>query len=166
VAFADGDAKAQWADKVKSALRLLADSGFGGERSRGWGRSQMPQFHDGSLPDLLVKAPEPSGMAEGEPAPPSETAYWLLSLFNPGAEDVVDWQRGNYAVLTRGGRIESAAGWGGLKLGLRMISEGSVLLASSAPKGGAPNVAPEGFPHPVYRAGFALTIPIPWRVVA
>jgi hypothetical protein len=28
------------------------------------------------------------------------------------------------------------------------------------PRGAAVNVAPEGFPHPVYRYGFGLSIPI------
>jgi hypothetical protein len=42
-----------------------------------------------------------------------------------------------------------------------MVSEGSVLVASAEPRGAATDVAPEGFPHPVYRAGFALAVPIP-----
>jgi len=46
---------------------------------------------------------------------------------------------------------------------VRMVEEGSVLVAASAPRGAAPDVAPEGFPHPVYRAGFAVAIPIPLR---
>ena len=29
---------------------------------------------------------------------------------------------------------------------------------------GATNVAPEGFPHPVFRSGFALSIPLPGEV--
>ena len=32
----------RWTQRVKAAIRLLADSGFGGERSRGWGRSRRP----------------------------------------------------------------------------------------------------------------------------
>jgi hypothetical protein len=36
-----------------------------------------------------------------------------------------------------------------------------VLFAESAPRGSAADVAPEGFAHPVYRAGFALSIPLP-----
>jgi hypothetical protein len=39
-----------------------------------------------------------------------------------------------------------------------------VLVASAVPRGSAADVAPEGFPHPVYRAGFALAIPIPLLV--
>jgi len=41
-----------------------------------------------------------------------------------------------------------------------MIEEGSVLAASSL-RGRAVDVAPEGFAHPVYRAGFALAVAVP-----
>jgi hypothetical protein len=47
-----------------------------------------------------------------------------------------------------------------------MVGEGSVILAGSPVDGGAPDVAPDGFAHPVYRAGFALAIPIPWQVAS
>ena len=35
----------EWEPRVKSALRLLADSGFGGERSLGWGRAAASGTH-------------------------------------------------------------------------------------------------------------------------
>ena len=41
-----------------------------------------------------------------------------------------------------------------------MIEEGSVLFAASL-RGRAVDVAPDGFSHPVYRAGFALAIRVP-----
>ena len=44
-----------------------------------------------------------------------------------------------------------------------MIAEGSVLISGNTPRGAVRDVAPEGFPHPVFRAGFAVTVPIPWR---
>jgi CRISPR/Cas system CSM-associated protein Csm4 (group 5 of RAMP superfamily) len=177
---------------VKGALRLLADSGFGGERSRGWGRSEQPEFVEGTLPDLVLPRTVTAGaapdLAPGEAAPeaatpeaeaPAETPapgtrasapdpgtrHWLLSLFSPAAEDTVEWDKGNYAVVSRGGRIESAAGYGELKKQLNMICEGSVLVAGEALRGAAPDVAPNGFPHPVYRAGFAVSIPIPRLVL-
>ncbi len=93
-------------------------------------------------------------------------AFWMLSLYHPAADDAVDWSRGNYAVLTRTGRVESDARWGETKRPTRMIAEGSVVMASAEPRGSITDVAPEGFPHPVYRAGFALAIPIPLRPVA
>ena len=75
--------------------------------------------------------------------------------------DSIDWTRGNYTVVIRGGRVEAPTRSGDLKRHLQMVSEGSVLYAASAPRGSAPDVAPEGFAHPVFRAGFAVSIPLP-----
>lgn len=149
VVFADEEARAVWADRVKGAVKLLADSGIGGERSRGWGRSAEPEWHD----DDVI----PHKQSEGH-----ETAYWLLSLYAPAAEDSIDWNGGNYSTLSRSGRIESAERFGEMKSATQMVEEGSVLLSPSAPRGALHNVAPEGFPHPVFRAGFAVSVEIPW----
>jgi CRISPR type III-A-associated RAMP protein Csm4 len=290
VSFEDQAAQERWSGKVKAAFRLLADTGFGGERSRGWGRSEAPEFTDGMLPDLILPLPTESAAAMVEPeiaeaaviappavaplvaepepevpaaepdailqsrdrqeavepdapaaertdpepekpvvaetasepegaviavaagaavGPPAETApapdtpavettatpesvapvaepaseaepqaraaevplpvhagapahaHWLLSLFTPAAADSVDWRRGNYTVLARGGRVDSPAGSGELKKQIQMVAEGSVLYAETAPRGSAADVAPDGFAHPVFRAGFAVAIPLP-----
>jgi CRISPR/Cas system CSM-associated protein Csm4 (group 5 of RAMP superfamily) len=291
VGFRDDAARDQWQEPVKAAFRWLADSGFGGERSRGWGRSETPEFVEGTLPGLIIeyKRREPSSpveeppneelsisalrpteepeltleapigaatvrersdapetdapkqdaenaapevvvaaevaetaaevqsASEVEPAPeaapesepisdtpataevrgpdltepmrltvesetvpaapvavalpeaaptvPASTvplqAHWLLSLFTPAADDTVDWGRGSYTVLARGGRIESPSGSGELKKQIQMVAEGSVLYADGVPLGAAADVAPDGFAHPVFRAGFALAIPLP-----
>lgn len=172
VEFADGEAAARWNEPVRAALRLLADSGLGGERSMGWGRSEAPEFIDGTLPDMILPpvapAPPPEPSAEGaEPAPkpPLETGYWLLSMYSPAGGDLVDWQRGSYSIVTRGGRVDSPVRSGDPKKLLRMVEEGSVLVAEAPPRGAAADVAPDGFPHPVFRAGFAVAIPVPLRPV-
>lgn len=153
IAAFDSDAAFdEWNPRVQAALRWLADSGFGGGRSRGWGRSEMPECSDN--PELLSA---PAGN-------PSETGYWLLSLFHPSETDTVDWQRGDYSLTTRGGRIESDASWGEPKNSTRMVAEGSVLVAATEPRGAAADVAPDGFAHPVYRSGFALSLPVPLSV--
>jgi CRISPR type III-A-associated RAMP protein Csm4 len=157
-AFADQEAREKWRGNVTAALRLLADSGFGGERSRGWGRADI-EFSD---QEALTAIDTGAG---------GEIAWWLLSLYHPAADDPIDWKRGNYAVTTRSGRAESAAEWGeglgtgqsNVKRATRMITEGSVLVAPAEPRGSVTDVAPEGFPHPVYRAGYALAVPIPLR---
>ncbi len=277
VSFRDDAARDRWSDPVKAAFRWLADTGFGGERSRGWGRSGPPEFIEGTLPEMIlppvvpvakasveaiqetaplvvepvavepeVEPPPPDAEleavepvvepqpveAESEPVEPavepqpveseSEAAplaadsdaavenaaggentsatvepeaeaqaptaesdpepepvqateapepqaepqapgssHWLLSLFSPAASDAVDWRRGNYTMLARGGRIDSPVASGDLKKQLNMVAEGSVLSSASAPCGAAPNVAPDGFAHPVFRAGFAVAIPLP-----
>ena len=63
--------------------------------------------------------------------------------------------------MERGGRIESPARSGELKKQVNMVTEGSVLYAPEALRGSAPDVAPDGFTHPVFRAGFAVSIPLP-----
>ncbi len=131
-----------WEYRVKSAFRLLADSGFGAGRSKGWGRAAEPEFR----PADDMAAPQNSG------------AWWLLSLFSPHETDAVDWSRGDYAAETRGGWVESVAG-SARKKQARFLTEGSVLAAPSL-RGRAVDVAPEGFPHPVYRSGFALALPV------
>ena len=111
-----------------------------------------------TAPDRTVPLRLPS-----EPAAPSPAlqAHWMLSLFTPAAADAVDWARGNYTVLARGGRVDSPSGSGELKKQIQMVAEGSVIYADGVPLGAAPDVAPDGFAHPVFRAGFALTIPLP-----
>jgi len=154
VQFRDEDALARWEQPVRGALLLLSDSGFGGERSRGWGRSEAPTWEPWMAPQTALAAEPP------------ESAYWLLSLYTPAANDAVDWKRGNYATVSRHGRVESLARWGETKKPALMIAEGSVLLAASELRGAASDVAPDGFPHPVYRSGFAVAVPIPWRAAA
>lgn len=285
--FSGEAARDAWQDAVKAAFRLLADTGFGGERSRGWGRSEAPEFIEGELPGMIlgetrpqsgaglpagqltVESPEPERPAEvaveappdviletpaaessavaevaappaieplnqdradgdvpadssepaqpadetaapgdeaaeaapaiaeaeaaleaasghasadpeaaqpvapepvipevapaspASPAPAAGNAHWLLSLFVPAEADAVDWTRGSYTVMARGGRVESPSGSGGLKKQIQMIAEGSVVVAGNSLRGAAPDVAPDGFAHPVFRAGFALSIPLP-----
>ena len=187
--FRDETARALWKNSIQAAFRLLADSGFGGERSLGFGHSQTPLFQDCRLPDLILRqsnapkreiedavpdsgieceTPDTDSPAEAlkaaQPVPAAQSAWWLLSLFSPGASDAIDWNGGSYSVVTRGGRIESSVSWGTQKRLVRMIAEGSVLRAPIAPSGAAPNVAPDNFPHPVFRSGHAVSIAIPWRV--
>jgi len=157
--FTDDAAREQWGERVKAAIRLLADSGLGGERSRGWGRSETPDFRDNPA---LLAAPDQTNPAPAD----GEKGHWMLSLFHPAASDAVDWQRGNYSLTTRSGRVESESGWGQMKKNTRMVAEGSVLVSPAEPKGAAADVAPEGFAHPVYRAGFALSLPVPLKVPA
>lgn len=148
----------EWRAAVEGAVRLLADSGIGGERSRGWGHFSQVDVREGDFGPLVF--------GTGWSAPAEANGQWLLSVFSPAAGDTVDWTKGAYSTVERGGRVESSAGWGAVKKLARMVSEGSVLVAGSKLAGSARDVSPEGFAHPVYRAGFALTIPIAWKGAA
>jgi len=138
------EADPDWEPRVKSAFRLLADSGFGGEKSRGWGRSSEPIF---STATALFPDQTPNG------------TWWLLGLFSPAAEDQIDWTKSEHSITIRGGWTDSPQA-SGPKKQLRMIEEGAVLTAFSL-TGRAVDVAPDGFPHPVYRNGQPIAVPVP-----
>ena len=71
VSFADDEQQERWNGPVRAAFRLLADSGFGGERGRGWGRSEAPEFIEGS-----AAGHDPTAARERsrEPEPAAEAA--------------------------------------------------------------------------------------------
>ena len=152
VAFFDDAAAGKWTAPLKAAFRLLADSGFGGERSNGWGRAAAPEFSEPEA--LLASFDGPSNQ------------HWLLGVYIPSSRDAVDWARGSYSAIMRGGRVESPVRPGEAKKLVRMIEEGSVLVAPAPLEGSAADVAPENFPHPVHRAGFAFAIPLVQQVNA
>lgn len=151
--FATQTAYAVWGPKIEAAFRLLGDSGIGGLRSRGFGRARYVDFQAAPLGELLFG---PKG------APPAGNGWWLLSLMTPAPADTIRWEEGNYELVKRSGRVGSLAGGGLRKLGSRMVAEGSVLVSRQPPRGTVLNVAPEGCPHPVFRAGYAVAVPIPW----
>ncbi len=163
--FADDAAKERWGGRLRAAFRLLAETGLGGERSIGWGHSGEPEFDDAALPDFILPAPEPAATVEegAEQSAEAPVGQWLLSMFTPAADDAIDWERGDYRVVVRGGRVESDSVSGEPKRAVRMVEEGSVLVASAPMKGAAPDVAPQGFGHPVFRSGIALAVPVPLR---
>lgn len=150
IEFASPAAYAVWAPKIQVALRWLADSGIGGLRSRGFGRARQPEVQAGTLDQLLEPLPAPRSQ---------QPAWWLLSLFSPGEEDQVDWSGGSYTLVTRTGRAVTGA----IKPGARLVEEGSVVLAGSAPRGSIRDARPDGATHPVYRSGYAVALPIDWR---
>src|ERR1700760_1581562 len=74
--FRDNEAENTWGGRMEGAFRLLADSGFGGRRSSGWGQSHEPEFTRGDWPGFLL--PKLARAAkDGSPS----SRYWLLSLF-------------------------------------------------------------------------------------
>jgi len=149
--FSSHTAYAVWAPKLQAAFRLLADAGLGGLRSRGFGRSRTPLFQAGTLAELLFGAG--SQVTADNP-----DAWWLLSLFSPAGDDAVHWERGSYDLVTRTGRASD----GRLKRSTRMVREGGVLIADRRLRGAALDAAPPNSPHPLWRAGFAVALPISW----
>jgi CRISPR/Cas system CSM-associated protein Csm4 (group 5 of RAMP superfamily) len=159
--FDDATSGAEWKERVKAAFRLLADSGFGGRRSSGWGQSAAPEFQDGRWPGLLMPKLASRNAGSSTNGNGHAALYWMLSIYSPSDRDAVDWTSGEYRLASREGRIQSSAGAGTPKKLVRMIVEGSVLAAQSEPVGAAVDVAPDGFAHAVYRSGIALALKLP-----
>jgi hypothetical protein len=161
--FADEAAETAWGERIRGAFRLLADTGFGGRRSSGWGQTSAPEFESGRWPNLLL--PKLAGASVAAPDAGTDTgqasSFWLLSLYSPAPSDSVDWSSGDYRLTSRTGKVDSREGNGAAKKAVQMISEGSVLSVREEPVGAAVDVAPENFAHPVYRAGFALACKLP-----
>ncbi len=160
VRFADGAVESVWKDRLKGALRLLADSGFGGRRTSGWGQAEAPDFEEGPWPAVVSKKLG-RGSRNGSGSPDADdepSLYWLLSLYSPASGDRIDWAGGAYEASVRGGFIENGRGPATEKKSVQMIVEGSVLVARTEPIGAAVDVAPDGFAHPVYRSGLALAL--------
>ncbi len=158
--YRDSAAQTSWNERIESAFRLLGDTGFGGRRSSGWGQTHAPEFQRGSWPGLLL--PKLGRLNNGAPAESAESSrYWLLSLFSPAPEDKIDWRSGEYAIAVRAGHVETGKKNGAQRKAVRMVAEGSVLVASAEPVGAAVNVAPENFEHPIFRSGLALALELP-----
>ncbi len=157
VRFESTEFASLWGDRIRAAFRLLADTGFGGRRAAGWGQTAEPEWQTGTWPTLLMpKLGRKTADEEGQ-----SSLYWLLSLYAPANSDQVNWKAGDYRLIVRGGRVQSRAGSGAVKKVVRMVTEGSVVSLSHAPVGAAVDVAPDGFPHPVYRSGLALALRLP-----
>jgi len=154
VRFSDESAASDWSGRIQAAFRLLADTGFGGRRTSGWGQSQAPEFRSGHWPGILLPRlaralNQRNGNAEGNHA---HSQFWLLSLYSPAETDQVDWTAGDYKLAVRAGSDHKA---------LRMVAEGSVILAPSEPVGAAVDIAAQAVPQPVYRSGLALALKLP-----
>lgn len=157
VLFASAEAAAVWKERLAAAFRFLCDTGLGGSRSSGWGQAGAPEITEGNWPGILL----PKFARAKQSTEPLSSLHWLLSLYSPADSDAVEWGEGRYGVVLRGGRVESKLGWGAEKKTVRMVTEGSVVSAAASIHGRAVDVAPEGFAHPVYRAGFALALQLP-----
>src|SRR5271170_3445804 len=95
-AFADDAAREKWSAPVQGALKLLADSGFGGERSRGWGRAEVSFSHKSEWGSAMRCLDVAAGLTPS-PDPAADSAWWMLSLFHPSSGDAIDWRRGSYS---------------------------------------------------------------------
>ena len=138
---------------LHAALLFLGEEGMGGERSTGAGRFQV-QWQP--LPEVWQSLVAFDGGSH----------HSLISLFWEQPLDVRLLNGASYDVQERGGWVTSPFSGRQLRRqSVRMFTEGSVF--AMPPKGQLADVTPQEFiqkgeyrPHPIYRSGFALSLPI------
>ena len=131
--------------KIETLLRVLGDSGIGGERNAGYGQFsiepdtnfQLPTTEDSDRFVTLSPICPKSDVQLGELLE-GDTAYTLKSIT---------------------GRV-SASGSGALRKQINMFTEGSVFNSTKDPIGGLVNLKPDDVAHPVYRYGYAWQVGI------
>lgn len=132
--------------QIETILRVLGDTGIGGERSAGYGafdlRSEPAEFQPESESDRFVTL---------SPICPRD-ANELDRLIQ--SDDV------GYALEERSGWISSSEGNGLRRQQVWMFAEGSVLAGSGAQVGRLVDLKPDACPHPVWRYAYAWPIKI------
>jgi len=142
---ADGDQK--WLDALDEALELLADSGIGGQRSRGNGRF----------------APKKLATPLPTPATQSGTGYQvLLSRTAPTAAQMDALRRpsSSYQLVTVGGWASAPGDRPLIRQRVRMLAEGSIVAAGGIGQLVDVNPARHLVAHPIYRYGYGFGVPI------
>lgn len=131
--------------QIETVLRVLGDTGIGGERSAGFG-----------LFDLCIKATENESAQE-------TSRFVTLSPICPRDPDELDRLLDGdvgYTLAERSGWIGSAEGSGLRRQQVWMFAEGSVLSGNGAQVGRLVDLKPAAFSHPVWRYGYGWNIQI------
>ena len=132
--------------QIETILRVLGDTGIGGERSAGYG-----------IFDLHSEPTESESERETD-------RFVTLSPICPRDADELDRLiQGNdvgYTLEERSGWIGSAEGNGLRRQQVWMFAEGSVLAGNGARVGRLVDLKPDACPHPVWRYAYAWPIKI------
>ncbi len=131
--------------QVETILRVLGDTGIGGERSAGYG-----------LFDLHIKS------AESESESKADRFVTLSPICPRNAEQLDTLIQGDvaYTLEERSGWIGSSEGSGLRRQQVWLFAEGSVLNGNGAQVGRLVDLKPEACPHPVWRYAYAWPIKI------
>lgn len=131
--------------QIETILRVLGDTGIGGERSAGYG-----------LFDLHNQP------AESEPERETDRFVTLAPICPRDADELDMLIQGDvsYTLGERSGWIGSAEGSHLRRQQVWMFAEGSVLKGNGSQVGRLVDLKPDACPHPVWRYGYAWPIRI------
>lgn len=137
--------------RFESALRLLGDTGLGGDRSVGRGTFTVS-----------------GGVECSFPTQPAKSSHLLLSLFHPTEEEVrqgiLKGTETAFSLIRRFGHAAAPGVSSSRRGDVWMLEEGAVLLTE--PEGDVTCVLSrsEKIAHNVYRCGRAFSIPVKFHV--
>lgn len=143
----DDSASPELRQKFDGALRLLGDTGLGGERGAGHGLFNHSVSQDDSLP----QTENASQFVTLSPCCPKDAAQ-AEALAGEGA---------SYELIARRGWVTSPEAGNLRRQTVWMFAEGSVLNGGlSQPHGRLVNATPDPSPHPVWRYGYAFPVEV------
>ena len=128
--------------KIETILRVLGDNGIGGERNAGYGLFDFDE------------------VALEIPTSEDSTQFVTLSPICPkSSEQLEHLLKGDiaYNLNPLTGWVTSA-GAASQRKQINMFAEGSVLNTCGKPVGRLVDLTPKGYPHPVYRYGYAWQV--------
>jgi CRISPR-associated protein Csm4 len=138
--------EADWLNRTEAALRLLADSGLGGQRSRGNGQ-------------FTIDAITPPSLANVQ----ATDHACLLSRLAPRVDEMglLRKEDASYQLVTVGGFTGTAGEQPVVRRQVRMLTEGSIIGHSERTPGQLVNVTPGSISvgHSIYRYGYGFTVP-------
>ncbi|MBE7557386.1 MAG: type III-A CRISPR-associated RAMP protein Csm4 [Anaerolineales bacterium] len=136
---------------IEQALKLLADTGLGGERAAGYGQFEVEKAGTKNWPN-----PNPNDL------------FITLSRYHPHHKELpaaLQAEESAYKLVSVGGWLSSPGQKAQRRKRLWLLAEGSVLRAAGAgPWGNITDVKPdylstsEAFPHPIWRYGLACPV--------
>lgn len=134
--------------KFEAVLRLLGDTGLGGERNAGRGLFSL----DGPSGEPLPDVGNPVRFITLSPLCPQD-ALQAAALSGDGAA---------YELMPRRGWVTSPEASNLRRKMVWMFAEGSVLMGNPQPRAGRlVNVKPDVCPHDVWRYGYAFPVGLP-----
>jgi CRISPR-associated protein Csm4 len=130
--------------KFEAVLRVLGDTGLGGERGAGRGLFSI----EGPIEELLPGIDDAPRFVTLSPVCPKD-AKQVEALTSDGAA---------YELMPRRGWVTSPEASNLRRKMVWMLTEGSVLTKSESRAGWLVNVKPDACPHDVWRYGFAFPV--------
>jgi len=143
---------AEWRRRFEAALRLLGDSGLGGERGAGHGLFDLEKVEEESLPD----ADESHHFVTLSPCCPKDGAQTAALM--------ADGENVAYELAPRRGWVTSPEAGNLRRKMVWMMAEGSVLSKTADDHPGRlVDVRPEVCPHDVWRYGYGFPVGVRLR---